>query len=83
MENGKSSSISGDLNINYNNQFGKHTIFGNALVPLSPEKNHQHIDTRQKVSPIIRRQIFHSQNNMQKTVPLLVIPQLTVKPASY
>lgn len=30
LENGKSSSISADLNINYNNQIGKHTLFGNA-----------------------------------------------------
>ena len=39
MENGKSSSISGDLNINYNNQFGKHTIFGNAGAFISGEKS--------------------------------------------
>ena len=30
LENGKSSSISSDLNINYNKAFKKHTIFGNA-----------------------------------------------------
>ena len=34
-----SSSISGDLNINYNNQFGKHTIFGNAGAFISGEKS--------------------------------------------
>ena len=39
IENGKSSSISGDLNINYNNQFGKHTIFGNAGAFISGEKS--------------------------------------------
>ncbi len=39
MENGKSSSVSGDLNINYNSQFGRHTVFGNAGVFISEEKS--------------------------------------------
>ncbi len=30
MENGKSNSISGDFNLNYNEMFGKHTLFANA-----------------------------------------------------
>lgn len=44
-ENGKSSSISGDLNINYNNQFGKHTIFGNAgaFISATTSSAYQHI----------------------------------------
>jgi len=35
MENGKSNSVSGDLNINYNKTFGKHSLFTNAGASVS------------------------------------------------
>nr|WP_320059556.1 SusC/RagA family TonB-linked outer membrane protein [uncultured Bacteroides sp.] len=38
MENGKSNSISGDLNINYNKIFGKHTLFANVGTFVSEDK---------------------------------------------
>lgn len=38
MENGKSSSLSGDLNVNYNKMFRKHTIFANAGFFVSEDK---------------------------------------------
>lgn len=37
MENGKSNSLSGDLNVNYNKMFGKHTIFANAGAFISTD----------------------------------------------
>lgn len=38
IENGKESSISGDININYNKAFDKHTIFANAGAFISADK---------------------------------------------
>lgn len=37
-ENGKNTSLSGDLNVNYNKAFGKHTIFSNAGFFISETK---------------------------------------------
>ncbi len=38
-ENGKDTSLSGDLNLNYNKTVGKHSIFGNAGVLISETKS--------------------------------------------
>lgn len=45
MENGKSSDLSGDLNINYNHAFGQHNVFANAgyFVSESKYQAYQHI----------------------------------------
>lgn len=38
-ENGKETSLSGDLNLNYNKAFGKHSLFGNAGFFMSETKS--------------------------------------------
>lgn len=38
MENGKSTQLSGDLNLNYNHAFGKHHVFGNGGYFVSEDK---------------------------------------------
>lgn len=42
IENGKDNKISGDLNINYNNKIGKHSLFGNAGAFISERKHSAH-----------------------------------------
>lgn len=68
LENGKSSSISSDLNINYNKAFKKHTIFGNAGF-LFLKINIPHTSIQPKDSLIIKKQILLLLANTQKIVP--------------
>jgi len=70
MENGKSNSISGDLNVNYNEQFGQHTIFANAGFFISEDKTSAYQHTAEGFMNNQNADITFARQYAEGTVPI-------------
>ena len=69
MENGKSSSLSGDFNINYNKMIKKHTIFANAGFFLSEDQYSAYQHTAEGFSNSSNADITFAKQYLAGTTP--------------